>query len=52
MREMLDFAARHGIEAKTEVVPMSEANAAIEKVRSNRARYRMVLGNSADQAGN
>ena len=43
MREMLDFAALHGVEAKTEVVPMSEANAAIEKVRSNGARYRMVL---------
>ena len=52
MREMFDFAARHGIEAKTEVVPMSEANAAIQKVRSNRARYRMVLGNSVDPAGN
>ena len=41
--EMLDFAARHGITAKTEVVPMAEVNAAIEKVRANRARYRMVL---------
>ena len=51
MHEMLDFAARHGIEAKTEVVPMSEANAAIEKVRSNRARYRMVLRNSVSEAG-
>jgi alcohol/geraniol dehydrogenase (NADP+) len=43
--EMLDFAARHGIAAQTEVVPMAEVNAAIEKVRANRARYRMVLKN-------
>ena len=43
IREMLDFAARHGITAKTEVVPMAEVNAAIGKVRANRARYRMVL---------
>jgi alcohol/geraniol dehydrogenase (NADP+) len=45
IREMLDFAARHGIGAQTEVVPMGEVNAAIEKVRTNRARYRMVLKN-------
>jgi alcohol/geraniol dehydrogenase (NADP+) len=43
--EMLEFAARHGIGAQTEVVPMAEVNAAIEKVRTNRARYRMVLKN-------
>ncbi|MBA3537143.1 MAG: hypothetical protein H0T84_11125 [Tatlockia sp.] len=43
MREMLSFAALHGIEAQVEVVPLSEVNAAIEKVRSNQARYRMVV---------
>lgn len=43
--DMLEFAARHGISAQTEVVPMNEANAAIEKVRRNQARYRMVLKN-------
>ena len=41
--EMLDFAARHGITAKTEVMPRAEVNAALDKVRANRARYRMVL---------
>lgn len=41
--EMLDFAARHGIVAKTEIMPMARANDAIDKVRSNQARYRMVL---------
>ena len=45
-REMLQFAARHGITARTEVVPMAQVNAAIDKVRQNRARYRMVLANS------
>lgn len=44
-REMLQFAARHGIAAATEVVPMAQVNAAIDKVRANRARYRMVLTN-------
>ncbi len=43
MREMLSFAGLHGIEAQVEVVPLSEVNAAIEKVRSNQARYRMVV---------
>jgi uncharacterized zinc-type alcohol dehydrogenase-like protein len=45
IRELLDFASRHGISAQTEVVPMSDVNAAIDKVRTNRARYRMVLAN-------
>jgi len=45
MTEMLDFAARHGIKAKVEVMPLAEANAAIARVASNQARYRMVLVN-------
>jgi len=43
IREMLEFAARHGIRAKAEVVPMRDVNRAIERVRRNEARYRMVL---------
>ncbi len=43
MVEMLNFAARHGIKAKTEVLPLAQVNKAIEKVRNNQARYRMVL---------
>lgn len=43
--DMLAFAARHGIAAQTEVVPMTEVNAAIAKVRRNEARYRMVVKN-------
>jgi len=45
IREMLEFAARHGVKAQTEVVPLSQANTAIDRVRANRARYRMVLKN-------
>jgi len=45
MREMLEFAARHNIKAKTEVMPMDKANEAIQKVRDYKARYRMVLKN-------
>jgi uncharacterized zinc-type alcohol dehydrogenase-like protein len=43
MKEMLCFAALHGIAAQVEVVPFSQVNTAIEKVRLNQARYRMVL---------
>jgi len=45
MREMLEFAARHNIKAKTEVMPMVNVNDAIQKVRDYKARYRMVLEN-------
>lgn len=45
MLDMLDFAARHDIGAQVEIVPMAEANAAIDKLRQNKARYRMVLAN-------
>lgn len=43
MQEMLTVAARHGIQAKTEAMKMADVNAALDKVRANRARYRMVL---------
>lgn len=46
IREMLNFAAHHGVKAVTETVPMAEVNRALDKVRANKARYRMVLGNS------
>ena len=45
IREMLEVAARHGVAAKTEGVPMREADAALDKTRKNAARYRMVLAN-------
>ncbi|MEZ7891313.1 MAG: NAD(P)-dependent alcohol dehydrogenase [Candidatus Wallbacteria bacterium] len=43
MNEMLEFASRHGIKAMTEIMPIDRVNEAIEKVRKNTARYRMVL---------
>jgi alcohol/geraniol dehydrogenase (NADP+) len=43
--EMLDFAARHRVQAKTELMPMAECNTALDKVRQGKARYRMVLKN-------
>ena len=43
IREMLAFAARHGIHAQTEIAPLDEAEAAVDRVRNNQARYRMVL---------
>ena len=45
IREMLAFAAEHGIGAQIETAPMSEVNVALQRVRENRARYRMVLEN-------
>lgn len=41
--EMLAFAAEHKIAAQTEILAMDQVNAALEKVRANKARYRMVL---------
>lgn len=43
IREMLAFAARHGIVAKTQLRPLAEADAALGDVRQGRARYRIVL---------
>jgi len=43
--EMLEFAARHKIEAQTETLPMRDVNAAFARLRANKARYRIVLEN-------
>lgn len=43
MQEMLQMAARHGITAQIEVAPMTELDAALDRVRKNDVRYRMVL---------
>lgn len=45
LREMLDVAARHGVQAQTEAFPMTKANEAIEKVKKSKVRYRAVLAN-------
>lgn len=43
IQEMLAFAARHRIGATVEVMPLSQVNAALDKVRAGKARYRMAL---------
>jgi uncharacterized zinc-type alcohol dehydrogenase-like protein len=45
MREMLDFGQEHHISPMIELMPMSQINAALQKVRANEARYRIVLVN-------
>jgi alcohol/geraniol dehydrogenase (NADP+) len=41
--EMLEFSARHSIAPLTETFPMSKVNEALERLRSGKARYRIVL---------
>ncbi len=41
--EMLRFSARHHIAPVVERMPLADVNAAIDRVRRNEARYRMVL---------
>jgi uncharacterized zinc-type alcohol dehydrogenase-like protein len=43
IEDMLAFAAEHGIAAQIETAPRAEANRAIERLRKNEVRYRMVL---------
>lgn len=45
MREMLRFAALHTIKPMIEIMPLSQVNQAIERLRNNQARYRIVLVN-------
>ena len=46
-REMLSFAQAHGIKPWIELMPMSKVNEAIERLKQNKARYRIVLINDA-----
>lgn len=41
--EMLSFSALHNVRPTVEIVSMHDVNLALDKVRNNRARYRMVL---------
>jgi uncharacterized zinc-type alcohol dehydrogenase-like protein len=43
--KMLEFCARHGIEAVTETFPMSRVNEALDHLAAGKARYRIVLEN-------
>jgi uncharacterized zinc-type alcohol dehydrogenase-like protein len=42
---MLDFCARHDIAPVTEDFPMSRVNEGLDRLRSGKARYRIVLTN-------
>jgi len=42
---MLEFSARHKVEPVIETFPMSKVNDAMEKLRSGKPRYRLVLEN-------
>jgi uncharacterized zinc-type alcohol dehydrogenase-like protein len=41
--DMLDFAARHGVAPVVERMPMAEVARAVERLRRNEVRYRVVL---------
>ena len=45
IRKMLDFTARHAIRPQVELFPMREVNIALERLRKNEVRYRVVLVN-------
>ncbi|PAP75441.1 NADPH-dependent aldehyde reductase Ahr [Rubrivirga marina] len=45
IEQMLDFAHLHDIKPQVEVFPMSEVNAALGRLKSGEARYRIVLSN-------
>jgi D-arabinose 1-dehydrogenase-like Zn-dependent alcohol dehydrogenase len=45
MVDMLDFAAKHHIGSAVDVMPFSEMNKAIEKVRTGEINIRLVLEN-------
>jgi uncharacterized zinc-type alcohol dehydrogenase-like protein len=45
MREMLAFAAEHGVKPRIQTLPMDQCNLGVAKVKRNQARYRIVLQN-------
>lgn len=45
LRRMLEFCARHRIEPATETFPLSRVNDAVARLKSGKARYRVVLEN-------
>ncbi len=52
MRDMLLFAQLHSIKPTVEFMPMSRVNEAIERVKNNKARYRIVLITDSDKNKN
>jgi uncharacterized zinc-type alcohol dehydrogenase-like protein len=51
MRAMLSFAQEHLIKPMVELMPMSHVNEAIQKLKENRVRYRIVLINETAGTG-
>lgn len=45
MQRMLAFAQEKGIKPMVELLPMSQANEAVERIKANKVRYRIVLVN-------
>jgi D-arabinose 1-dehydrogenase-like Zn-dependent alcohol dehydrogenase len=45
MREMLGFTQDQGISPQVQLMPMSQVNQAFQRLRENKARYRIVLVN-------
>lgn len=45
IERMFDFANRHQIQPQVEMFPMDDINAAIDRLKSGEARYRIVLSN-------
>jgi uncharacterized zinc-type alcohol dehydrogenase-like protein len=45
MRAMLQYASANNIQPMIEIMPMSQVNQAIDKLRQNKARFRIVLKN-------
>ena len=48
MRTMLMFAQAHDTKPMIELMPMSQVNRAIERLKQNKARYRIVLENDIE----
>ena len=51
MREMLAFAQNQGITPEVELMPMSQVNTALQRLKENKARYRIVLVNETASTG-
>jgi len=51
MREMLSVAQAKQIKPWVELMPMAQVNEAIQRLKENKARYRIVLVNETDREG-
>jgi D-arabinose 1-dehydrogenase-like Zn-dependent alcohol dehydrogenase len=47
MKDMISFAQAHDIKPWIELMPMSKVNEAIERLKQNKVRYRIVLVNDS-----